>query len=120
MGLLTKDDGSQPEVKKSNPLLALRFKYAVTDPERTRRLTAPFARLFNPVLVVAVTCFGSTCNSPKRTTGGNSFDGVHVFQYGSSHGCTACPLLPSCFSIGAVMRESPSCHRWRSVEQPAR
>src|SRR6187200_2572704 len=36
MGLLAKDDGSQPEVKKSNPLLALRFKYAVTDPERTR------------------------------------------------------------------------------------
>jgi putative peptide zinc metalloprotease protein len=54
MGLLTKEDGSQPEVKKSNPLLALRFKYAVSDPERTRRLTSPFARLFNPVLVVAV------------------------------------------------------------------
>ena len=35
-------------MKKSNPLLALRFKYAVTDPERTRRLTAPFAGLFNP------------------------------------------------------------------------
>jgi putative peptide zinc metalloprotease protein len=54
MGLLSRPDGSQPEVKKSNPLLALRFKYAVTDPERTRRLTAPFARLFNPVVVVAV------------------------------------------------------------------
>ena len=54
MGLLAKDDGSQPEVKKSNPLLALRFKYAVSDPERTRRLTSPFARLFNPVIVVLV------------------------------------------------------------------
>jgi putative peptide zinc metalloprotease protein len=54
MGLLAKDDGSQPDLKKSNPLLALRFKYAVSDPERTRRLTAPFARLFNPVLVVLV------------------------------------------------------------------
>ena len=48
-----RQDGSQPEVKKSNPLLALRFKYAVSDPEQTRRLTAPFARLFHPVLVVA-------------------------------------------------------------------
>jgi putative peptide zinc metalloprotease protein len=54
LGLLTKPDGSQPEVKKSNPLLALRFKYAVSDPDRTRRITAPFARLFNPVLVAAV------------------------------------------------------------------
>jgi putative peptide zinc metalloprotease protein len=45
LGLLRKPDGTEPEVKKSNPLLALRFKYAVTDPERTRRITAPFARL---------------------------------------------------------------------------
>jgi putative peptide zinc metalloprotease protein len=54
MGLVTRPDGSQPEVKKSNPLLALRFKYAVSDPDRTRRLTSPFARLFHPVLVVLV------------------------------------------------------------------
>ena len=54
MGLLARADGTQPEVKKSNPLLALRFKYAVSDPERTRRLTTPFARLFNPFVVAAV------------------------------------------------------------------
>ncbi len=53
-GLVAGPDGSQPEVRKSSPLLALRFKYAVTDPERTRRLTAPFGWLFNPVVVVAV------------------------------------------------------------------
>jgi putative peptide zinc metalloprotease protein len=53
-GLVTDPDGSQPEVQKSNPLLALRFKYAVTDPDRTRRLTAPFGWLFNPVIVVLV------------------------------------------------------------------
>jgi putative peptide zinc metalloprotease protein len=53
-GLVVDEDGSQPEVKKSNPLLGLRFKYAVTDPERTRRLTTPFAWLFNPVIVVLV------------------------------------------------------------------
>src|SRR3954454_5163659 len=54
MGLLVKADGTQPQVRKSNPLLALRLKYAVSDPQRTRRLTAPFARLFNPVVVVLV------------------------------------------------------------------
>ena len=42
------------EVQKSNPLLALRFKYAVTDHDRTRRLTAPFGWLFNPVVVIVV------------------------------------------------------------------
>ncbi|WP_285248480.1 hypothetical protein [Pseudarthrobacter sp. efr-133-R2A-89] len=54
MGLLRLADGTQPEVKKSNPLLGLRFRYIVTDPERTRRITAPFAVLFNPLIVVAV------------------------------------------------------------------
>ena len=52
LGLLTRADGSQPDVRKANPLLALRFRYVVSDPERTRRLTRPFAVLFNPVLVV--------------------------------------------------------------------
>lgn len=55
MGLLRLADGSQPEVKKSNPLLGLRFRYIVSDPGRTRRITAPFAVLFHPVIVVAVT-----------------------------------------------------------------
>ncbi|MFF1881355.1 hypothetical protein ACFVVC_07830 [Pseudarthrobacter sp. NPDC058196] len=55
MGLLRLADGTQPEVKKANPLLGLRFRYIVTDPERTRRITAPFAVLFNPLIVVAVT-----------------------------------------------------------------
>lgn len=53
-GLLVGADGDQPELTRSNPLLALRFKYAVTDPDRTRRLTAPFTPLFNPVVVVLV------------------------------------------------------------------
>jgi putative peptide zinc metalloprotease protein len=53
-GLVTAVDGSTPPAQKSNPLLALKFKYAVTEPDRTRRLTAPFARLFNPVLVTLV------------------------------------------------------------------
>src|SRR4051794_39338812 len=52
LGLLTRSDGSQPDVKRSNPLLGLRFRYAVTDPERTRTLTAPFTVLFRPLLAV--------------------------------------------------------------------
>jgi putative peptide zinc metalloprotease protein len=55
MGLLRRADGSQPEVRKADPLLGMRFRYTVTDPERTRRITAPFAVLFNPLIVVAVT-----------------------------------------------------------------
>lgn len=55
MGLLRLADGSEPEVKKADPLLGMRFRYTVTDPERTLRITAPFAALFNPLIVVAVT-----------------------------------------------------------------
>ncbi|MEJ7832903.1 MAG: hypothetical protein WKF79_08325 [Nocardioides sp.] len=54
MGLLQSADGDEPELSRSNPLLALRFKVAVSDPEQTRRITAPFARLFTPFLVVPV------------------------------------------------------------------
>jgi putative peptide zinc metalloprotease protein len=55
MGLLRLADGSEPEVRKADPLLGMRFRYTVTDPERTRRITAPFAVLFHPLIVVAVT-----------------------------------------------------------------
>jgi putative peptide zinc metalloprotease protein len=52
LGLLVRPDGSEPELKRSNPLLGLRLRYSVTDPERTQRLTAPFARLFHPIVAV--------------------------------------------------------------------
>jgi putative peptide zinc metalloprotease protein len=55
LGMLLKGDGSEPELKKSNPLLGIHHRVSITDPAKTDRLTAPFARLFNPVLVVAVT-----------------------------------------------------------------
>ena len=62
MGLLVTAAGGQPALRRSNPLLALRFKVAVTDPERTRRLTAPFARLFHPLVVVLVlAAFAGVC-----------------------------------------------------------
>jgi putative peptide zinc metalloprotease protein len=52
LGLLTRPDGSQPEVKRTNPLLGLRMRYAVTDPERTRRITGPFTLLFRWFVVL--------------------------------------------------------------------
>ena len=62
LGLLTLADGSEPQVRKSHPLLALRLRWAVTDPDRTRALTAPFARLFHPVLVgLVAAAFAVVC-----------------------------------------------------------
>ncbi|GCD92356.1 hypothetical protein [Nocardioides sp. LS1] len=54
LGVLLKGDGSEPELRKSQPLLGLRMRYSVTDPAKTNRITAPFARLFNPILVTGV------------------------------------------------------------------
>jgi putative peptide zinc metalloprotease protein len=54
LGLMRRADGSEPELRRSSPLLALRFKKVVTDPAVTRRLTAPFAVLFSPLVVVPV------------------------------------------------------------------
>ncbi|RBY90444.1 hypothetical protein DQ244_13475 [Blastococcus sp. TBT05-19] len=54
LGLLRRADGSEPELRRSDPLLALRFRRVVTDPAVTRRLTAPFAALFSPLVVVPV------------------------------------------------------------------
>ncbi|MGQ9407535.1 M50 family metallopeptidase [Mycolicibacterium gilvum] len=62
LGLLTRADGTQPEVEKRNPLLGLRFRYAVTDPARTRRLTDPFRVLFRGwVVLPALVAFGVVC-----------------------------------------------------------
>ncbi|WP_236777290.1 hypothetical protein [Arthrobacter crystallopoietes] len=55
LGLLRLADGTQPEVRKASPLLGMRFRYTVTDPARTRKLTAPFAALFHPLIALPVT-----------------------------------------------------------------
>src|SRR5690349_4328370 len=52
LGLLVLPDGNQPATKKRNPLLGLKLRYAITEPERTRRLTDPFRILFRPWVVV--------------------------------------------------------------------
>lgn len=62
LGLLVRADGAQPEVKKRDPLLGLRFRYAVTDPDRTRLLTDPFRVLFRSwVVVPALAAFAVVC-----------------------------------------------------------
>ncbi|HST48700.1 hypothetical protein [Jatrophihabitans sp.] len=54
LGLVCPEDGSQPQPRKANPLLALRLRWVVSDPAVTNRLTTPFAWLFLPVLAAAV------------------------------------------------------------------
>lgn len=62
LGLFRLSDGSQPDVRKSDPLLRMRFRVAVTDPERTRMLTRPFGVLFHPaVMVVVLVAFAVAC-----------------------------------------------------------
>ena len=51
LGLLAEPDGSEPEIKKSNPLLALRFRVVLSNERLTRRVTRPFAWLFLPAVV---------------------------------------------------------------------
>src|SRR3954468_20134434 len=55
LGLVLGGDGTHPPLERTNPLLALRARFVVSKPEVTRRVTAPFAVLFNPVLVVVST-----------------------------------------------------------------
>ncbi|MDR6988660.1 putative peptide zinc metalloprotease protein [Paenarthrobacter nitroguajacolicus] len=62
LGLLRLADGSQPEVKRADPLLGMRFRFTVTDPTLTRKLTTPFAVLFHPIIVaVIITAFAAAC-----------------------------------------------------------
>jgi putative peptide zinc metalloprotease protein len=62
LGLLRRADGSQPETKKADPLLGLRFRYVISDPRHTRRITAPFAVLFHPMVVLPMlAAFAAVC-----------------------------------------------------------
>jgi len=54
LGVLRGVDGTEPEMARSNPLLALRWRYVVSDPNRTRRLARPFTRLFHRAVAAAV------------------------------------------------------------------
>ncbi len=54
LGLVKLADGSEPPLNRSNPLMGLKLKLAVTNPRITRLLTDPFRILFRPVLAAAV------------------------------------------------------------------
>lgn len=54
LGLVAGPDGSAPGLKRSDPLLGLKPRVAITDPATTRRLTDPFRFLFRPVVVLPV------------------------------------------------------------------
>ena len=54
LGLLKLADGSEPALKRSDPLLGLRMRFKVTDPAATRRITDPFRFLFRPGVTAAV------------------------------------------------------------------
>ena len=54
LGLLRLADGSEPELRRSDPLLGLKFRVAVTDPRTTHRLTDPFRVLFRPMITTTV------------------------------------------------------------------
>ncbi|SCL17951.1 putative peptide zinc metalloprotease protein [Micromonospora pallida] len=54
LGLLRSADGTAPAAPRSNPLLALRFRFVVSNPRVTRRITAPFALLFRPFVVAVM------------------------------------------------------------------
>jgi len=60
LGLLA---GTEHEAAPTaNPLLALRWKVVVSNPRWTRRLTAPFAVLFSPIVLWPVlACFVGVC-----------------------------------------------------------
>jgi putative peptide zinc metalloprotease protein len=62
LGVLLDAAGQAPEVRKANPLLALKWKFVITNPVVTRRITAPFAALFQPLIVLPVlAAFVYTC-----------------------------------------------------------
>ncbi|MFC7496059.1 MULTISPECIES: hypothetical protein [unclassified Nocardioides] len=50
LGLLRQADGSEPAIKRSDPLLGLKPRFAVTSPRATRWLTDPFRFLFRPAI----------------------------------------------------------------------
>ena len=58
LGLIAGPDGSAPELTRSNPLLGLKPRFAITSPKTTRWLTDPFRVLFRPLIVAAAfACF---------------------------------------------------------------
>ena len=59
-GLVVCPDGSQPELKRFDPLLALRLRATVLTERWTNRVTAPFSVLLHPLVALpAILAFGA-------------------------------------------------------------
>ena len=54
LGLLQTAAGGQPAMEKANPLLGLRWRFVVSNPRITRRITRPFAFLFRPAVAAPI------------------------------------------------------------------
>jgi putative peptide zinc metalloprotease protein len=63
LGLVRGPAGEEPELHRAAPLLGLRCRIVITDPALTRRLTAPFAVLFHPAIVLAVLAAFALCSA---------------------------------------------------------
>jgi putative peptide zinc metalloprotease protein len=54
LGVLVRDDGTEPEVKRSNPLLGIRGRARMVSPERTDRIARHFQWLYRPLVLLLV------------------------------------------------------------------
>jgi putative peptide zinc metalloprotease protein len=54
LGLVRGADGSEPEVQRANPLLALRCRFVISNPRVTRAVTRPFLPLFRPAVMLTM------------------------------------------------------------------
>jgi putative peptide zinc metalloprotease protein len=53
LGVVTQADGSSPELQKSDPMLALKFRASLVSDEATRRITTLFLPFFWPPVILA-------------------------------------------------------------------
>jgi putative peptide zinc metalloprotease protein len=57
LGLVATNDGSSPELTTVDPLLALKFRVAVVNPDQVKRVTSVFRPLFlAPVIALVLAC----------------------------------------------------------------
>ncbi|MBM7774113.1 putative peptide zinc metalloprotease protein [Actinokineospora baliensis] len=54
LGVLRLPDGTDPQPRKANPLLGLRMRCVISNPDTTRKVTGPFTWLFHPLVVLVV------------------------------------------------------------------
>ena len=61
LGLAASSTPLPTSAPRARPLLAVHGRVRVTDPERTRRLATPFTWLYQPLVLVLMTCAAALC-----------------------------------------------------------